>query len=189
MTAANAPLGGATPSKKRSNDKGDPDAAFCEIVDRAIAERAGIGPGSPSPEDPDPATLVRYAAGALEGEARAEVEASLARSTWAYRCVLALVRHSKASPERGAAALPHQVARHLLRGAREKRGKLQVTQLLTTAFTEAGAAVAASAAPSDTTRADFGATADALKRGDEDGALASAIAALMRAAPPGEAII
>lgn len=188
MTAANGPLGGATPSKKRTNQN-DPDAAFAEIVDRAIAERAGIGgPGAPLADDPDPMTLVRYAAGSLEGEARADVEASLARSTWAYRCVLALVRHSKTTPARTPADLPHHVARSLLRAAREKRGAIPVVKILTDAFTEAGAAVAASTTSDPRTR-EFSGVGDALRRNDGDEALAQAISALVRAAPPGQAII
>jgi len=65
---------------------------FAAIADQAIGLRArgALAATPPSAADPEPADLVRYAAGCLDGRARAEVEAWLGRSRWAYERLVAL---------------------------------------------------------------------------------------------------
>lgn len=202
MTPANVPAPGASVPPRRGTS--DAAAAFDELADRALrvfASRATSSAGSSAEPDPEPATLLRYAAGRLEGGARASVEAFLGRSPWAYQCVVALVRSArttgkkkKADAKAEAAPLAQAMARQLLEAAKRTRegAKLPVRDALTAAFVEAGGALAAaeggkSASPRHRAEKKLEQRiAAALAQGDEQAALSEALGAIRGSGFPAE---
>jgi hypothetical protein len=109
MTRASQP--GKNPGKKNPTTTATP-AQFESFLDEAQRARVDVARDMPLVADIEPRALLRYAAGRVSQDERAEVEQFLGtRSTWGYERVVALVRAARPETKK---TLAGSLARRLL---------------------------------------------------------------------------